>query len=87
MSHKHHHEDSERQGAAQPTAKSESVETALHARIQRRAYELSRAGKGGSELENWLQAEREIALEVAGPGGKSTEPLQFPPAAKKASRR
>ena len=78
MSHKHHHEDSDRHGAAQPTPKSESVETALHAQIQRRAYELSQAGKGGSDLDDWLQAEREFVQEEAGPGPKSIEPLDFP---------
>ncbi|HVB39640.1 MAG TPA: hypothetical protein VNE83_01985 [Terriglobales bacterium] len=61
--------------------------SAMHARLEHRANELSRTGKGGSDLENWLQAEDEIVLEVAGTGRNSTEPLQFPSAAKKASHR
>ena len=28
--------------------------------IARRAYEIHRSGKGGSDLDNWLRAEREL---------------------------
>ena len=28
--------------------------------IAKRAYEIYKSGKGGSELENWLRAEREL---------------------------
>jgi len=31
-----------------------------HDQIARRAYEISISGSGGSELENWLRAEREL---------------------------
>ena len=31
-----------------------------HEQIARRAYEISISGSGGSELENWLRAEREL---------------------------
>jgi hypothetical protein len=31
-----------------------------HEQIAKRAYEISISGSGGSELENWLRAEREL---------------------------
>jgi len=31
-----------------------------HEQIARRAYEISISGSGGSEVENWLRAEREL---------------------------
>ena len=31
-----------------------------HDQIAKRAYEISISGSGGSELENWLRAEREL---------------------------
>jgi len=31
-----------------------------HEMIARRAYEIYLSGKGGSDLDNWLQAEREL---------------------------
>jgi hypothetical protein len=34
--------------------------TITHADIAKRAYEIWRSGKGGSEMENWLRAEREL---------------------------
>lgn len=59
-------------------------EPSVHARIELRAYELWRAGRGGSEVDHWLQAEREITQETANQGRKSTEPLKFrPPAGKR----
>lgn len=41
--------------SAQPARK-----TATHDDIARRAYEIYKAGKGGSQLDHWLQAEREL---------------------------
>ncbi|MGD0541234.1 MAG: DUF2934 domain-containing protein [Tepidisphaeraceae bacterium] len=31
-----------------------------HEMIAKRAYEIYRSGKGGSQVENWLRAEREL---------------------------
>jgi hypothetical protein len=31
-----------------------------HADIAKRAYEIYQSGKGGTQLENWLRAEREL---------------------------
>jgi hypothetical protein len=31
-----------------------------HADIARRAYEIWQSGKGGSEYDNWIRAEREL---------------------------
>ena len=31
-----------------------------HEQIAKRAYEISRSGTGGSEIDNWLRAEREL---------------------------
>ena len=31
-----------------------------HQEIAKRAYEIFKSGKGGSEIENWLRAEREL---------------------------
>ena len=38
----------------------------MHGRIELRAYELSQTGQGGSDLQYWLQAEREIVSGTAG---------------------
>jgi hypothetical protein len=34
-----------------------------HEQIAKRAYEISISGSGGSELDNWLRAERELGGE------------------------
>ena len=39
-----------------PSARTEIT----HEMIARRAYEISQSGHGGSELDNWLRAEREL---------------------------
>ncbi len=65
MGHKRHHDGSARHETVQRISETANPQVALHARIQRRAYELSRTGSGASELENWLQAERELAPESA----------------------
>ena len=36
-----------------------------HQEIARRAYEIYKSGKGGSQIENWLRAERELRNEAA----------------------
>lgn len=41
----------------QGTGRSREV---THEQIAKRAYEISISGSGGSELENWLRAEREL---------------------------
>jgi hypothetical protein len=43
-----------------PTGASGIKKTITHADIAKRAYEIWRSGKGGSEMENWLRAEREL---------------------------
>jgi DUF2934 family protein len=51
----------------------EKADTALHDRIKLRAYELyqSRGSVNGSDLQDWLQAEREV-LSQSEPAGEST---------------
>jgi len=34
--------------------------TITHEMIAKRAYEIYQSGKGGTQLENWLRAEREL---------------------------
>jgi hypothetical protein len=36
-----------------------------HQEIARRAYEIYKSGKGGSQTENWFRAERELCNEAA----------------------
>jgi hypothetical protein len=64
MGHKHHHHDTHRHGFAQGIQKTEEPEAALQDRIRQRAYELFQAKSGGSDMEDWLQAEREILHEM-----------------------
>jgi len=51
-----------RKGRASAASNANAKELALFERIAQRAYELyeQRGGRAGSELEDWLQAEREI---------------------------
>jgi hypothetical protein len=51
-----------RRSPAQAASNANAKELALFERIAQRAYELyeRRGGQAGSELEDWLQAEREI---------------------------
>lgn len=44
-----------RQGAPSPAKKQPTRDE-----IARRAYEISQSGKGGSEFDNWIRAEREL---------------------------
>ena len=36
-----------------------------HQEIARRAYEIYKSGRGGSQIDNWLRAERELRSEAA----------------------
>lgn len=83
MGHKHHHHDhpdaSEPQANGQPAPAGPAGDITLHARIQQRAYALSQARPGGSDVENWLQAEREINAPAASEDRKKpVAPLEFP---------
>jgi len=51
-----------RKGPASAASNAKAQDSALFERIAQRAYELyeQRGGQAGSELEDWLQAEREI---------------------------
>jgi hypothetical protein len=51
-----------RKSPASASSNAIAKELALYERIARRAYKLyeQRGGQAGSELEDWLQAEREI---------------------------
>jgi hypothetical protein len=51
-----------RKGSAPAASKAKTNDFALYERITRRAYELyeQRGRQAGHELEDWLQAEREI---------------------------
>jgi hypothetical protein len=50
--------------APAPAKESPAVTQPLKERIRRRAYELyiARGGQSGSDLDDWLQAEKEILL-------------------------
>jgi len=43
-----------------PTQQSGGRREISHEQIAKRAYEISISGSGGSEVENWLRAEREL---------------------------
>ena len=43
-----------------PTQQSGGRQQVSHDQIAKRAYEISISGSGGSEVENWLRAEREL---------------------------
>ena len=51
----------------------EESATKLNQRIRERAHEiyLARGGEGGSEIEDWLQAESELGPKQSEPAGKS----------------
>ena len=55
-----HDQGTERHDAATAPNGSETVANAAREQISRRAYELSRGKHGGSDMQNWLQAEREV---------------------------
>jgi hypothetical protein len=57
---KHNHQGTERHDAATAPNGSETAAKATREQISRRAYELSRGKHGGSDMQNWLQAEREV---------------------------
>ena len=56
-----------RKGPASAASNAKAQDSALYKRITQRAYELyeQRGGQAGSELEDWLQAEREIRSAAA----------------------
>ncbi len=56
-----------RKGRASAASNPKAQDSALYKRITQRAYELyeQRGGQAGSELEDWLQAEREIRSAAA----------------------
>jgi hypothetical protein len=45
---------------ATPIPKSEPKKEIPHELIAKRAYEIFVSGKGGSQIDNWLRAEREL---------------------------
>ena len=51
--------------ATKPTAEPKATIPAMEERIRIRAYEryLERAGRDGSDIEDWLQAEEEVRQE------------------------
>ena len=52
----------------------EEPEARLQDRIRQRAYELFQAKLGNSEMQDWLQAEREILHEIAPHSESGTAP-------------
>ena len=62
---KDHHDDTRRHGSDQEIPKTEESEAALQDRIRQRAYELFQSMSGGSAMQDWLRAEREILQEIA----------------------
>ena len=51
---------STRQPAASKPAAAPARKQPTREQIAQRAYEIWRSGKGGSEMDNWLRAEREL---------------------------
>ena len=74
MGHKHHHDDTHRHGSVQGIPKTAEPGPTLQDRIRQRAYELFQAKSGGSEMQDWLQAEREILHEIAPHSESGTAP-------------
>ena len=56
-----------RKGPVPAASNAKAQDTGLYERVAQRAYELyeQRGGQAGSELEDWLQAEREIRSAAA----------------------
>ncbi len=74
MGHKHHHGDTRRQGSDQKTLQTEKPEATLQDQIRQRAYELFQTKSGNSEMQDWLQAEREMLHEIAPHSESGTAP-------------
>ncbi len=75
MGHKQQHDDTRRHGSDQKTLKAEKPKATLEDQIRQRAYELFQQAKsGGSEMQNWLQAEREILHAIAPHSKSGTAP-------------
>lgn len=49
-----------RNTAVPPRATPTTRRQPTHDEIARRAYEIAMSGQGGSEMDNWLRAEREL---------------------------
>jgi hypothetical protein len=71
---RHHHDDTRRHGADQEIPKIVESEAALLDRIRQRAYELFQSKSGGSAVQDWLRAEREILHEKASQNESGTAP-------------
>lgn len=75
MRHKqNHHDDPRRHESTQGSPMTKEPDAALQDRIRQRAYEMSQAKPGGSETEDWLQAERETLHEIASHGKSGATP-------------
>jgi len=74
MGHKQHHDDTQQRRSDQKTPKAEEPKATLQDRIRQRAYELFQAQSGGSDTQDWLQAEHEVLHEMAPQSGSGTAP-------------
>jgi hypothetical protein len=52
-------------GNGQSSSSSSFTRQPTQQEIARRAYEIYKSGRGGSQLDNWLRAERELRNEAA----------------------
>ncbi len=78
---KHNHQGTERHAAATAPNGAEAAAKATREQISRRAYELSRGKHGGSDMQNWLQAEREMRQQPAADRPVAATPGEARPAA------
>ena len=58
--HHHNHEETHRHGSEPENRLATAQQPGLEDRIRLRAYELFLTQPGGSDLQDWLRAEREI---------------------------
>ena len=58
--HSHDHDHDHRTAAPPANGQPAAPEAPLRDQIRLRAYELFEAAPGGSEMEDWLRAEREV---------------------------
>ena len=72
--HPHNHEHTQRHEVETPHAKPAGPEGAMQERIRMRAYELSQTEPGGSAMQDWLCAEREVlGVAAAAPPGQAPD--------------
>lgn len=64
MGHKCHHDDTHRQGSAPENRKTAEHAATIQDRVRLWAYEMHQTKPGGSDMQDWLQAEHKILHET-----------------------